>query len=1242
MRSSRSANRFLVVFFLSFLFPSTPLPAQRIPQRLDDSQTFALKGNTRPIVERGLLHDEGPVRASHKMPRMSLHFSMTPAQQADLAQLLIAQQDRRSPQYHQFLTPEQYAARFGPKPADLAPIVAWLEEKGFSDVRVARGGMWISFSGTAAHAESAFHVSMRNYSWHGETYFANSTDPQLPKGLAGIVQSVGGLNNFALKPQTKPVHPQFTSPSGGNYLAPDDWATIYDLQPLYGAGLDGSAVTIAVVGQSDVQLSDLRAFRTAAGLPAKDPTVVVPPGAVDPGFQNQQGDEGESDLDLEWAGGIARNANILFVTASATQGNGIFDSIAYVVDNNAAPIMTISYGGCEADQPAGFITSEEAIFQQASAQGITVLVSSGDAGATACDQDVMEVAATQGLAVSYPASSQYVTAVGGTTLESYYGNYFGPANNSFGGSALSYIPEQVWNDGFQSAGGGGASSVLPKPSWQAGAGVPADNARDVPDLAFAASPNHNGYLICSLGWCTNGFFNANNYLQITGGTSASAPSFAGLLALVVQKNGNNRLGNINTNLYSLAQISPNAFHDITQGNNRQSCQSGTPNCTGNTYIGYDAGPGYDQATGLGSVDAYNFAQQWFGDFSLSPSTKSLTIQPGTSASATVSVVPQNNFQGQVTVSCSVAGSLIDVTCSVPSGAVSAGGSTIVTITAAASAKTPWWMRRPSLPPINRNWMLMALAILVLSAALYTTRHRSLYQSSLYAFACASLLVIGVGSLSCGGTGSTSSISGPTVPALSLTCNLPNAIYGSAYSGSCTASGGTAPYTYSGGVPAGFVLNPSSGAITGTPASFGSFQLALNVSDSETPQHSATTTAALTVVAPSLSISCQLPPASVGNAYTGSCMGIGGIAPLSYRLTSGALPPGLSLNSGTGVISGTPMFASTLSFAVSVIDSVDQSVAFSVNNFVVTATPLTMSCSLPSGATGSYYTGACSTTGGSPPASFSISAGDLPLGLSISGNGLINGSPATPGTSSFTVRAADRGSPPQVAQLNQSITIVAGQLTLNCYLGLASVNKPYASSRCTASQGNPPYTYSIASGALPAGLTLNSSTGVVSGTPTVAGASSFVFQVTDSSSPAETATVTESAFVVQAIQPFTLTCPALTGSLAFQFSGGCVSSGGNSPVTASVIAGTLPPGLFLIVYPQSSTSGNATVNFVGSPTAMGTSTATLQVTDGSVPALTATAQATITIGPRAPETGLVTITAVSGGITNTTTISVSVP
>jgi hypothetical protein len=773
--------------------------------------------------------------------------------------------------------------------------------------------------------------------------------------------------------------------------------------------------------------------------------------------------------------------------------------------------------------------------------------------------------------------------------------------------------------------------------------VPNDSARDIPDVAFAASPDSNGYLICGDGWCTNGFRNSTNDLDVLGGTSASAPSFAGLLALVMQKGGGNRLGNINTNLYSLAQFSTNAFHDITSGNNTQACQSGTTDCTNVLAIGYYAGTGYDQTTGLGSLDGYNFAEQWFGDFTLSPSVSALTVQPGSSATATVSVVPQNNFSGPVTFTCSVAGGLIDVTCSVPGTAVSgAGGSAIVTITAAITAKTPWWRRHLTPPPLNRNWMLVAAAMLIVMAGLYWSRKdRSVYHSSLYAFSLISLVAIAGGAVSCGGTSGSTGVASSPAP-LTLTCNLANAMAGMAYSGSCSASGGTAPYTYSivtGALPAGLTLDATTGVISGTATVLAEYSLSFKVTDSENPpQYVNLLPQDIAVVAPTLTLSCQLPPAVTGVAYSGACTGIGGITPLRYQTVAGALPLGLILNATTGAITGTPVSPGTTSFVVQVADSspIWQSATYSENSFVVTAGQLAISCALPSGKTGVYYSGTCSSSGGTPPVTYSISAGNLPTGLTLIPTGVINGSPVTSGTNSFTVKATDTGSPVQVSQLNESLVIATGPLNVDCGFSGLKVSLPVSASACNAFGGNPPFKYSIISGALPAGITLNSSTGMLTGVPTTAGTSSFTVQTTDSSSPIQNVTQPYNA-VVSPTAPLALNCAAQQqpGNLGFFYFGLCSFTGGNDRYTASVISGTLPPGLTISVYdPQ--------VQLYGIPTAMGTSTVTIQLTDGSVPAKTTTAQTTITIGPRRPETDLVTITATSGGITSTTTITVTVP
>jgi len=819
-------------------------PAKRLRANITDSETFVLKGNTRPAVTSAIAQDLGPVSGSQPMPRMSLHFNLTAAQQKDLTQLLADQQNRRSPQYRKFLTPEEYASRFGMNSADIAKVSAWLENSGFSNVQVARGKTSVSFTGTAAQAQAIFHTAIHNYSLNGQPHIANATDPELPKALNGIVASVRGLHDFHMKPQIQPrLQPHYTAGSGTTYIAPDDWETIYDVKPLYSAGLDGSPISgqtysIVVVGQSDVQLSDLQAFRTAAGLSTKNPTIQIPTGESDPGLQASNGDEAESDLDLEWAGAIAKNANILFVTSSG----GAESSIAYAIDNNVAPILTTSYGSCEADLSASEFSTDEALFAQAAAQGMTVVAASGDAGAADCDTGNL---ATHGLAVKYPASSVYVTGIGGTELTSQgSGTYWSSTNNSSNGSALSYIPEVAWNDANQAATGGGVSILETKPSWQTGIGVPNDGHRDVPDLAFAASIKQDGLVLCSAGSCANGFLNSSSAVTVTGGTSAGSATFAGVLAMLVQATGTH-VGLLNPNLYSLVAISGNAFHDVTAGNNQVLCQGGTTNCpatssTQTGLIGYVAGVGYDLTTGWGSIDSYNFVEQWSGDIQLTSSPTSISILPGSSGSATVTVAPVKNFSGPVSFACSVSSALANVTCSVPSTTVNTSGSTTVTVTAGATARTLPLHRPFMTPPPSPVWPVTTLA---LALAIYTLRKqgsltsRLAYTRSAYTWSAAGFLVLTLGAVSCG--------SGTSSGALSLTCSLPNtAEVGIAFNseGGCVPSGGKSPYTYSitaGTLPPGLSLAASSGVLSGTPTTAGTYTFNITATDSSSTAQTST-------------------------------------------------------------------------------------------------------------------------------------------------------------------------------------------------------------------------------------------------------------------------------------------------------------------------------------------------------------------------------------------------------------------
>ena len=576
----------------------------RIAATIDDSRRVFLAGHVHPLARPQF--DLGRMDPSEVLAGLSLELKPSGSQQTELDQLLAAQQDPSSADYHRWLTPEQYADRFGASLDDINKMAAWLEQQGFQVTGVARARNWISFRGTAAQVENAFRIELHRYQVNAQQYFANASAPSIPAALEVVVRGVRGLHDFRMKPLLKPRSstgadselPSYTSPTSGNhYLSPDDLATIYNMKPLYNAGIDGTGQMLVIAGQTQVFLSDIEQFRSRFNLPANDPQVMLVPNKPDPGLSSN--DLPEADIDLEWSGAVAPNAGIIFVYS-----NDVTDAIQYAIDQNLAPVISTSYGLCETETPKADALTFQSWAKQGNAQGITWFAAAGDSGGADC---VTQNSTTDaGLSVDAPASIPEVTGVGGAEFNEGSGQFWNAANDANGGSALSYIPEIVWNDSSANnpaAGGGGASVVFSQPSWQKGAGVPNNNARNVPDVSLSASANHDGYMVYTSG-----------RLQVFGGTSVAAPSFAGIAALLnhylvsTGAQPGPGLGNVNFSLYRIAQTAPSAFHDIVVGSNivNVTCGVRSHNCIPGSY-GFSAGPGYDQASGLGSVDVRNLA-----------------------------------------------------------------------------------------------------------------------------------------------------------------------------------------------------------------------------------------------------------------------------------------------------------------------------------------------------------------------------------------------------------------------------------------------------------------------------------------------------------------------------------------------------------------------------------------------------------------------------------------------------------
>ncbi len=722
LRSFSTLVIFAALFTITAAITASAQVRNRITQNLADTEP-AMISSPHPLARAEF--DRGRVEGSLKIDHAAIVFKLAPTQQAALEKLLAEQQDPRSANYRKWLTPEQYAARFGMSEADLAKVSTWLKSQGLTVNGYSRARTRIFFSGAASQVESAFHTELHRYMVNDELSLANATEVYIPQAISGMVLGVRGFENFRPRPRARvAVKPNFTSHQTGNhFIAPADFATIYNIP----AALDGTGQTIAVVGQTDINVSDIDAFRTAANLPARTPANFVKTLITGGGSGFNDGDEVEANLDLEWSNAVAPKVNIIYVYAGATSTKNVFDAVQFAVDNNLAPVISTSYGNCEANL-TGFLTTLQQMAQEANSHGQTITAASGDSGAADCDA-ATATSATHGLAVDSPASIPEVTGIGGTEFSGdAAGALTGTAPNTTAGatqfwsgtnsttdtlsSALSYIPETTWNDtvasvaagGGLSATGGGKSAVFSKPSWQVAAGVPSDSSRDVPDVSLSGSPNHDGFLVCSQSFfagvtpavtsCASGFRASDgSQLAVVGGTSVGAPAFAGIVALLNQKTGSNGLGNINPTLYSLAASAPGAFHDITTGDNIVPCTQSSKGCPAAApfQYGFSAGAGYDQVTGLGSVDVTNLSNAWAGltptpDFSVAGLSATATA-PGQTATSQVSVTSIAGFSGTVALACQPSSTTAKITCAIAPTSVTVGatgGTATMTITTSAS------------------------------------------------------------------------------------------------------------------------------------------------------------------------------------------------------------------------------------------------------------------------------------------------------------------------------------------------------------------------------------------------------------------------------------------------------------------------------------------------------------------------------------------------------------------------------
>jgi pseudomonalisin len=654
-RHRASALSWVLAASLIFLPATHGAGAELIAGPVDAARLHTLSQQRAAWATRA--NDLGAVADDLPLAHLTVVLRRSPERQLAFERLLAQQQDPNSPDFHHWLTPVEVGEQFGASAHDIDALTQWLQAQGLQVDAVANSRIRIDFSGSAASIGAAFATRLHAYLVNGEQRIAPVDAPQIPAALAAIVQSVSGLATIKDRPHHRvgatqlfpqsiaTDNPASTQCTGGpcvHFLWPADFAAIYDLNPVYQQGINGSGQTIAIIGRARVYLPDVENFQRLAGQAIKDPVIIVPPGGVDPGPALSSGgspspDQIEATIDVMRATTVAPGATIdLVISASSdTSFGGVELASQYVVDTSPplAQIMSISFGDCEANAGQAGVDFYDSVFSQAAAEGISVFVSSGDTGVAGCDGSYSVPPPSQITSASYICASSYATCVGGTEFADTANPnaYWSPGNSGVFGSALGYIPEGAWNEPLDDSGkpqaaasGGGVSVFMPTPPWQTGPGVPGTQGRYTPDVSFSAS-SHDGYAGCIAAQGASCVRDNSGHFHfvVFSGTSESTPAMAGIAALLNQKTGSAQ-GNLNPRLYALAATSGNGvFHDVTVSTSGVAgcdvavpsmCNNSTPGPTGLSggLPGYLVGPGYDEATGLGSIDVANLLQRWPG------------------------------------------------------------------------------------------------------------------------------------------------------------------------------------------------------------------------------------------------------------------------------------------------------------------------------------------------------------------------------------------------------------------------------------------------------------------------------------------------------------------------------------------------------------------------------------------------------------------------------------------------------